>query len=665
MSLKPVEIPQRLWGNPQQAPQFATSIRNSQGEDVLLACPRAVRIAVALMDLQAVNGGAASHWGGPSAMAEMMSALHGFMYKSQPWYENFHFVNDIGHAENGLYALKAIYGLGDMDLDELKGFRSIHSHLTGHGESHLFPQAVLLSNGPLGSALPQAQGLAMGEKLKGTNVTTVCTISDGACMEGEAKESLSAIPGLFHKKRMNPFWMIISDNQTKLSGRIHDAFSMQETFRSLEVLGWKIIKIEDGHNIQECYQALEKGFELKDQAPICFWVKTIKGRGVKSTEESASGGHGFPLKAYSSEIHSFISEIWGEDEELPAVFSEWANLLTQAPKSSDDPEPSNIKKEKAQAGFARAAIDLVKGGVPLVSVSSDLQGSTGIAPFHKEFPEHCFDVGIAESNMVGCAAGLSKVGLIPVVDTFAAFGVTKGNLPLIMSSLSEAPVLGIFSHIGFQDAADGASHQSLTYLSSLGSIPNLETIVVSTSAQAQALFDKKARAIAKSQKAGEKVSSGIFFVGRENFPSEIQGQSFEWGKPSVLVEGTDGVIVSQGALIHQALVAADILRVKGIKVAVVENPYVNRPCIKSFMDIFSKTKNNLLTVEDHQLIGGAGAQLIAPLVDAGVKLHAKSLGVNGLFGRSAYSAIDLYRYHGLDAQTIAKKFEILLDNRKD
>ncbi len=73
---------------------------------------------------------------------------------------------------------------------------------------------------------------------------------------------------------------------------------------------------------------------------------------------------------------------------------------------------------------------MAKKGLPIVSVSCDLQGSTGMAAFHKEFPEYSFDVGIAEANMVSVAAGMSKAGYLPIVDTFAAFGVTKGNLPL-------------------------------------------------------------------------------------------------------------------------------------------------------------------------------------------------------------------------------------------
>jgi transketolase len=222
--LQPLKFSHQLAGNPTQPLQFAVSLQHA-GESLQLADPRATRAMVALMDMNAVLGGAASHYGGPAAFAELMSAAHALMFsvsqkKNKQWHELFHFVNDAGHCENGLYALKANYKMAGLDLNKLKGFRSIESVLTGHGESHLFPEGVYLSNGPLGSAIPQAQGLALAEKLAGTNRTTITTISDGACMEGEAREALAAIPGLAKVGKLAPFALIISDNNTKLSGRI-------------------------------------------------------------------------------------------------------------------------------------------------------------------------------------------------------------------------------------------------------------------------------------------------------------------------------------------------------------------------------------------------------------------------------------------------------------
>src|SRR3954471_18673800 len=231
--LAPLSLKTKLAPTPTGAPKYSVTIKNSKGEPVIVADPRATRALVALMDVHAVNGGAACHWGGPAAYAEMMAAIHAIMFsvEGRPWHEAYNFVNDAGHAENGIYALRSLYGFDNMTFDDLKGFRSIKSKLTGHGESHLNPQGVLFSNGPLGSALPQAQGLAIADKVAKRDRVTICTVSDGAAMEGEAKEAFAAIPGLAAKDRMNPFVLVISDNDTKLSGRItKDSFSMQRSF---------------------------------------------------------------------------------------------------------------------------------------------------------------------------------------------------------------------------------------------------------------------------------------------------------------------------------------------------------------------------------------------------------------------------------------------------
>src|SRR4051812_14166553 len=210
--LKPLSTTSKLAPTPAGAPKYSLTIKNAAGENVTVADPRATRAIVALMNVHAVNGGAACHWGGPAAYAEMMAAIHAILFatKGRPWFEAFNFVNDAGHAENGIYALRANLGFDGMTFEDVKGFRSIKSKLTGHGESHLNPQGVLLSNGPLGSALPQAQGLAIADKTAGRDRVTICTVSDGASMEGEAKEAFAAIPGLAGKGRGDPLLPLIS-----------------------------------------------------------------------------------------------------------------------------------------------------------------------------------------------------------------------------------------------------------------------------------------------------------------------------------------------------------------------------------------------------------------------------------------------------------------------
>ncbi|OUR96868.1 transketolase [Halobacteriovorax marinus] len=658
-TLKPLSIENKLAATPQQGPKYSVTVNSLNGEEITLACPKVTRGLVALMNQHAVIGGAACHWGGPAAFAEMSSSIHGIMFqnKSTPWYEQFNFVNDAGHAENGIYALRANYGFDNLTFEDLRKFRSVESKLTGHGEAHLNPEGVYLSNGPLGSGTPQAQGLALADKIIGNDRTTVCLLSDGGSMEGETKESFAAIPGLAAKGHLNPFVLIISDNNTKLSGRIEeDSFSMTPTFDSLATLGWEVIKEEEGHNLQKVHNTIETAIEkakANSKKPVVIIFKTIKGFGNKSTEESASGGHGYPLKAYDEKLPAFLDEIF--EDNTPDELATWATDILNSKPAASEKAASAVKNEKVQPGFARAAIAAAKKGLPVFSVSADLQGSTGIKAFQQEFPGHFVDIGIAESNMINTAVGLSKQGLIPIVDTFAQFAITKGNLPLIMSALSQAPVIGLLSHAGFQDAADGASHQATTYLAATASIPHTTTVVCSCSSEAEAYMTGAIENIKREREAGNVADSVLFYFGRESHPEYYKKDlNYQWGKAQVLETGSDVTIVANGPLVQKALKAAKILKEKGVKATVVNNPFTNIVDIETFKEVLSNTGGKLVTVEDHQLIGGMGATLVHELAMNDITFKVKSLANKGKFGQSAYKADELYALHGMGENDIVE-----------
>jgi len=662
--MKALNLKNKLAPTPKNNPKYALSVKDRAGSEVIVGDPRATRALVALMNQHATIGGAAAHWGGPAAFAEMMSALHGIMFKdkSKNWYDQYNFVNDAGHAENGIYALRANYGFDNLTFNDLRKFRSIESKLTGHGEAHLNPEGVFISNGPLGSGIPQAQGLAMADKILGNKRTTLCVLSDGGAMEGEAKESFAAIPGLAKKNKLNPFVLLISDNNTKLGGRIDDdSFSMTPTFDSLSALGWKVEKVQDGHNLQTVFTSIEKAIEEAEKnpaQPVAIVFKTIKGYGVKSTMDSASGGHGYPLSSYDEKLSAFVKEIY--NGEAPAEFTTWAEEILKAKPEPKAATAGAAKTEKVQDGFARAAIKAAKEGLPVFSLSSDLQSSTGIKAFHKEFPDHYIDLGIAESNMVSSAIGLSKQGLIPIVDTFAQFGITKGNLPFIMAGLSEGPVIALFSHTGFQDAADGASHQATTYFAALSSIPHITVINCACSSEAETLMYDAIKTFAKEREAGRVPNSVVFFLGRENHPvSYVEGMKYEWNKANVLTEGTDVTIAAAGPMVGKALQAAKLLKEKNISATVINNSFINHVDVETFKTALAKTKGKLITIEDHQVVGGMGSIILHALHLNGIPFQAKTLGIQGEFGQSAYKADQLYARFDLSAEGIVKAYETL------
>ena len=645
-----------------KTPQWYKEIFLSNGEKLKVCDPKSTRALIALMNMEAVLGGAAAHWGGPAAFAEISSVLTALMFrKSSKWYEYFHFINDAGHCENGLYALKANYNYAKLSIEDLKKFRSVSSFLTGHGEHHLFPEGVYLSNGPLGSTLSQAQGLCMADKLQKKERLTVTLASDGALMEGEAKEALAAIPGLAQKNKMNSFLLIVSDNNTKLTGRIdEESFSMKPTFKSLKELGWNIINLPFGHELQKVTVCLEKAIErsLKNPStPVAVIAQTIKGYGNKKMEESSNGGHGFPLKD-PHDLIFFLKEIY-QEEAIPEEFRKWTKELIEKfkQKKSSASQVNNSMKEKTQGGISKAMIQKAQEGLPIISITADLPNSTGVMNFRKQFPQHSFDMGVAEANMFSVAAGFSKQGFIPVVDTFAQFGVTKGALPLFMATLSNAPVIAILSHVGFQDAADGASHQCLTYIAQTSSIPNTLVYTLSSSEEAYHLLSQALENFHKNKK------NYIFFLGRENFPSTYcKKPSYALNKSPVIFSHIQNskkgcTLVATGTVLFQTLQAGETLAQKGWNIHVVHSSIINEPDTSTIQSCLKETQGNLLTIEDHQIKGGMGGFLNQALTLKGTKYQMKSLGVKGEFGRSAYKAIELYQLHGLDKESIIQAVE--------
>jgi transketolase len=671
--------PNPLAGNPQRGPTWAATVKRADGSTLQVADPVATRTIVSLMDMNAVIGGAACHFGGPAALAELMSAIHGLMFaRPGVWHQHFNFVNDAGHTENGVYALKANYGFAGVTVQDLKAFRSIRSKLTGHGESHLFPEGVMVSNGPLGSSMPVAQGLAMADRLADVKRTTICVISDGAMMEGEAKEAVAAIPGFAGKGQCNPFVLVISDNNTKLSGRIDaDAFSMQPYFSSLEAQGWRVVRCDHGNDLQTAFTAVETAIAVAESdatRPVAVWAKTVKGFGVAATVKSASGGHGFPLtkatdlRPFLVEInagkpHHEVFEAWLqeiEDQAKAQAVKDAEKAKTIDPQTKASPAPAPVKKDKIQGGFPKAMIAAAEKGLPVVSISADLQGSTGVAPFRAKFPQFSYEVGVAESNMVSTAAGFSKMGYIPVVDTFAQFGVTKGLLPLCMANLSQSGIIAVFSHTGFQDAADGASHQGLQYLAMTGAIPHVLQYCPASAEEAEWAMGAAIQRFAAERSAGKHPDSVLFFVGRENFPVSLkaEGTAYAWGKAMIVADTTKDkkasvVISANGSMLVHAIKAADALAKDGIGALVLNNATPNRPDLAGHQAALARCGGKLVTVEDHQAIGGAGAMLVSALVEAGTPVKAKVLGVHGEFGQSAYLAEELYRKHGIDSGGIA------------
>jgi transketolase len=201
----------------------------------------------------------------------------------------------------------------------------------------------------------------------------------------------------------------------------------------------------------------------------------------------------------------------------------------------------------------------------------------------------------------------------------------------------------------------------------LASIPGVDLYSLSSSEEAEALMTQAIEKFAADKVAGKKPHSSIFFLGRENFPKTFKNEKnnigYKLGSLQILADnssqGKNVAILTTGSLIGEALSAAEKLKAKNIGAIVVNQNSLNKLDTQELSVVLKKCDGRLITAEDHQVLLGLGSFVAHQLVLANVPVKMKSLGVHGEFGQSAYNAIDLYRKHGIDSDSIARAAEEL------
>ena len=268
--------------------------------------------------------------------------------------------------------------------------------------------------------MPQSQGLALADKVRKNDRVTICTVSDGASMEGEAKEAFAAIPGLAAKGRLNPFLLVISDNDTKLSGRISkDAFSMEPTFPAMSALGWNVIHVPEGNDLQAVYLAVESGLAAGagQSARACLLLvqdgerlRCARDRGKRLRRPRFSAGQRAKRSSILSRRFILATKFprnWPTGRRPARRLGKKGSRQKSQGRRGAAPR---ARRQEGQdpGGLAKGAVRAAQEGFPVYSISADVEGSTGMSYFQKSFPDRFVEVGVAEANMISTAAGFPR-----------------------------------------------------------------------------------------------------------------------------------------------------------------------------------------------------------------------------------------------------------------
>ncbi len=306
------------------------------------------------------------------------------------------------------------------------------------------------------------------------------------------------------------------------------------------------------------------------------------------------------------------------------------------------------EKIATREAYGKALVELAAVNDKVVVLDADLAGATMTKYFKAACPERFFDCGIAEGNMMNIGAGLSTMGLVPFCSTFAMFGAGRAYEQIRNSiAYPKFNVKICCSHAGVSVGEDGGSHQAIEDIGLMRMIPGMTVIVPADAKEARKATFALAAFKGPAYMRLARLATPVF---DEEYPFEI-------GKANVLREGKDVAVFACGLMVNEALEAAKLLAAEGIEISVI-NVHTIKPIDEACVSEYAAKCGNVVTVEEHSVIGGLGDAVAGVLMG---KINCKFLkiGVNDQFGQSGKAA-DVLREYGLTADQIAAKIKATL-----
>ncbi len=305
--------------------------------------------------------------------------------------------------------------------------------------------------------------------------------------------------------------------------------------------------------------------------------------------------------------------------------------------------PSKVEMKKTREGFGRALVDLGARDPRIVVLVGDLTESTMVNFFAERFPDRFIEVGVAEQNMTGVAAGLAAMGKIPFFATYGAFASCRAADQLrVTVAYTNLNVKIGGAHGGISVGPDGATHQAMEEISIIRAIPNLSMVVPCD------YWETYKATIA----AAKHVGPVYLRFGREDVPVvTAEDTPFTFGRGEVFAEGRDLTLIACGVMVYEALRARELLAEGGISARVVDLHTV-KPIDRELIERCARETGAIVTAEEHQVHGGLGGA-VAEVVVRTHPVPMEFVAVMDRFGQSGKPA-ELMDAFGLRAKNIVE-----------
>jgi transketolase len=541
-----------------------------------------------------------------------------------------------GHDVPGLYA--ALHALGVVSAERLLKLRRLGG-LDGHPDIGV--PGVEANSGSLGMGISKGRGIAWAKRFFRCEGRVVVMTGDGELQEGQNWEALQAAAA----HGLDNLWVIVDRNELQSDKPTEEILALGELQKKLRAFGWHVASC-DGHDHSELSRVFAELRSVGD-TPKALVANTVKGKGVSFMEHPRAlqeGGGTYRWHAGAPDDESFARAhtelIERIRERLPDLRLVPVDAV-HGDRSEGEPESAiatrpRVTDEYVAHAYGEALLDLAERHRELVVLDADLASDCRIRPFELAHPDRFHESGIAEQDMVSAAAGMARHGLLPVVNSFAAFLAARANEQIYNQASEGSKVIYALHYAGLIPAGPGKSHQSVRDVSLLAALPNMVVVQPANSEETRALLRWAV------EDAAESVAIRLA-IGRSPRRIELSEGQTAPGCGAVLHEGRDALLFAYGpVMLHEALTAAESL---GDRLQVVNMPWLNRIDARWLAEL-AEPFGEVFVVEDHSPVGGLG--------DAIRRVLDRPLTVFGVDGWPACGTPpEALRYHGLDGSSLA------------
>ena len=548
-----------------------------------------------------------------------------------------------GHDVPGLYSI--FYALGIIPEEKLLMLRRLHG-LDGHPEVR--QPGIEASTGSLGMGISKGKGMAWAKTYQNRKGHVYVLTGDGEFQEGQIYESLQAAA---HQKIGN-LTAIMDHNKYQTDMLVSDVNNIEDVVHKVSAFGWHVVRI-NGHD----YNELKKTFtDLKNVngKPKMIIADTVKGKGVSFMErpetETFDGKTLYKWHSGAPDDESYAKGL--------AELTEKINNLSEKLKIGKIKIPVNepegkisIKGEKefVTEAYGDALCEIARYNDKLIVLDGDLSADCKLRKFEKMYPDRFIENGIAEQDMVSMAGGLARMGLVPVVSTFASFLAARANEQIYNNAGEQTKVVYTCQFSGMIPAGPGKSHQSVRDISLFGALPNV-TIIQPCNAEETKW--------ATEYCVNDAEENCVLRLVIGPSPEKIElpkDYKFVVGIGAELTEGNDAILFGYGpVMLHEALLASDYLKKIDFGLKVINMPWLNK-INKEWLKKIVKDQKKIFVLEDHSAVGGLGDRLLNVMHELNI-LERKTFTNLGLKEYpECGTPWEVLNYHKLDGKSLAQR----------